>query len=62
MRDTAKDTDRISNIWRWIHNNIPGEPSRSDEDIDECVIRLLKKGMARTTATRTPASTLPSST
>jgi hypothetical protein len=41
MRDTTKDTERISRIWRWIHNNIPGEPSRSGEDIDDCVIRLL---------------------
>jgi hypothetical protein len=43
MRDTSKDTDRIDRIWRWIHNNIPGEP-RDDADVADVVIRLLKEG------------------
>lgn len=40
MRDVSRDTDRISEIWRWIHNNIPGEPS-TDADVQDVVIRLL---------------------
>jgi hypothetical protein len=42
MRDTSRDTERVSAIWWWIHNNIPGEPSTGD-DVQDVVIRLLSR-------------------
>lgn len=52
MRDTSLDTDRIDRIWRWIHNNVPGEP-RDSADVADVVIRLLSELAER----ETPADT-----
>ena len=43
MRDTTKDTERVSRVMRWILNNLPGEPSIAGEDPADTIIRLLPK-------------------